>query len=106
MSYIIFANGVRPPTDTVQPILEYPLPKTAQGLRGFLGMFDFYRRFIKHASELEAPLHNALSKPLLKGSQPITCSSELENCFIRCRDSIATAIELTFSDGSPFRVFY
>ena len=60
LGYMVSATGIRPPTDRVQAILDYPLPKTAQGLRRFIGMFDFYRRFIKHASKLEAPLHDAL----------------------------------------------
>ena len=90
LDYIVAATGIRPPADRVQAILDYPLPKTAQGLRRFLGMFDFYRRFIKHAWKLEAPLYHVLRKPLLKVSQPITWPLELENCFFRCRDSIAT----------------
>ena len=57
MGYIVSATGVRLPPERVHAILEYPLPESAHGLRHLLGMFDFYRRFIKHASELEASLH-------------------------------------------------
>uniref|UniRef100_A0ABD2XPF2 Reverse transcriptase domain-containing protein n=1 Tax=Trichogramma kaykai TaxID=54128 RepID=A0ABD2XPF2_9HYME len=71
IGYTISSKGICPPDDRVQAIRDYSLPKTAQELRRFLGMLNFYRRFIPHASEFEAPLHNAISKPLLKGSQPI-----------------------------------
>ena len=87
----VSATGIRPPADRVQTILDYPVPKTAESLRRFIGVFNFYRRFVKNASELEAPLHEALSKPILKGSQPIVWTPALEENFKRCRESIASA---------------
>ena len=106
LGYLVSADGIRPPQDRIQAILDYPLPKTAQGLRRFLGIFDFYRRFVKHASEFEAPLYDALSKPLLKGTQPVTWTPALEESFKRCRDSIASATQLTHPRlGAPLGLF-
>uniref|UniRef100_A0ABD2WA59 RNA-directed DNA polymerase n=1 Tax=Trichogramma kaykai TaxID=54128 RepID=A0ABD2WA59_9HYME len=106
LGYLVSEAGVRPPEDRIQAILDYTLPKTAHDLRRFLGMFDFYRRFVKHASELEAPLYDALSKPLIKGSQPIIWTSDLEKAFVRCRDSIATATQLSHPRlGAPLGLF-
>ena len=42
LGYSVSATGIRPPTDRVQAILDYSLPKTAEGLRRFLGLLDFY----------------------------------------------------------------
>ncbi|XP_023314763.1 uncharacterized protein LOC111693661 [Trichogramma pretiosum] len=81
LGYTVSTDGIRPPAERIQAIVDYPLPKTAQGLRRFIGKFDFYRRFIPHASELEAPLHDALSNPQLKGSQPVPWSPQLEESF-------------------------
>ena len=98
---MVSATAIRPPIDRVQAILDYSLPKTAQGLRRFIGMFDFYRRFIKHA-----PLHDALSKPILKSSQPITWTTTLEQQFYNCRESIASATLLTHPRiGAPLGFF-
>ncbi|XP_023316038.1 uncharacterized protein LOC111693963 [Trichogramma pretiosum] len=106
LGYLVSEAGVRPPEDRVQAILDYTLPKTAHDLRRFLGMFDFYRRFVKHASELEAPLYDALSKPLIKGSQLITWTPDLEKAFVRCRGSIATATQLSHPRlGAPLGLF-
>jgi len=33
------------------------LPKTAKELRRFLGMLNFYRRFIPKAAEMQAPIY-------------------------------------------------
>ncbi|CAB0040714.1 unnamed protein product [Trichogramma brassicae] len=106
LGYLVSEAGVRPPEDRVQAILDYTLPKTAHDLRRFLGMFDFYRRFVKHAFELEAPLYDALSKPLIKGTQPITWTPDLETAFVRCRDSIATVTQLFHLRlSAPLRLF-
>ena len=91
IGYTISAAGIRAPEERVKVIQDYPLPKTAQGLRRFLGMLNFYRRFIPHASEFEAPLHNAISNPLLKGSQLITWTPELEESFQTCKNCISSA---------------
>ncbi|CAB0029811.1 unnamed protein product [Trichogramma brassicae] len=91
IGYAISATGIRAPEDRVQAILDYPLPKTSQGLRRFLGMLNFYRRFIPHVSEFKAPLHDAISKPLLKGSQPISWNDELESAFKTCKNCISSA---------------
>jgi hypothetical protein len=37
-----------------------------------LDILNFYRRFLPHAAETQAPLHDALSGPRVKESHPIT----------------------------------
>ena len=106
LGYLVSAKGIRPPEDRIQVLLDYPLPQTAQGLRRFLGMYDFYRRFIQHASELEAPLYDALSDPLLKGSQPVKWTPTLEERFNQCKAGIASATQLTHPRfGVPLGLF-
>jgi hypothetical protein len=43
-------------------IQDWPIPTTVKQVRGFLGFGNFYRRFIKHFSELAKPLNNLLKK--------------------------------------------
>lgn len=46
LSYLVSSEGTRPPLERVDALRQYPLPKSMQGLRRFLGMVNFYRRFI------------------------------------------------------------
>jgi cleavage and polyadenylation specificity factor subunit 1 len=43
---------------------------TSSLLRRFLGVLNFYRRFLQQAAASQAPLYNALSGPRVKGSHP------------------------------------
>jgi len=74
-------EGTSPPPERVDALLQYPLPKSVQGLRRFLGMVNFYRRFISKAADLQAPLHDILKGPRAKGSQSVQWTPELEEAF-------------------------
>ena len=41
-------------------ITDWPSPKTVKEVRSFLGFGNFYRKFIKHYSDVATPLNNLL----------------------------------------------
>lgn len=67
LGHQLTASGVRPLEDKVQAILNFPTPKNIKELRRFLGVYNFYRRFIPKASAIQAPLNVALTGPKRKG---------------------------------------
>lgn len=44
--------GIFPLSEKVKAMLEYPQPKTVKEVRCFLGLINFYRRFVPHNSQL------------------------------------------------------
>jgi cleavage and polyadenylation specificity factor subunit 1 len=68
-----------------------PPPKTISQLRRFLGMLNFYRRFLLQAAATQAPLHDVLSGPRVKGSHPIAWTLELHKAFKECKASLSHA---------------
>jgi hypothetical protein len=48
--------------DKVQAIAEWPQPRSAHAVRGFLGLAGYYRKFIKDFGVIAAPLMALLSK--------------------------------------------
>ncbi|GFQ89655.1 retrovirus-related Pol polyprotein from transposon opus [Trichonephila clavata] len=64
LGYLITSEGSRPLPKKVEVITNYKLPDTINELRTFLGIVNFYRRYLKDAAKTQAPLHN-----LLKGAK-------------------------------------
>jgi len=54
LGYLVTPKGTQPLPARVQTIQDFPLPKTAKELRRFLGMLNFYRRFIPEAAKAQA----------------------------------------------------
>lgn len=52
-------------------------------------MINFYRRFINHATEDQALLHDMLSGPKVKGSHPLSWTDDSLQAFEKCKSSIA-----------------
>lgn len=88
LGFCISQQGTRPLDDKIKSIQEFEPPKTINGLRRFLGMLNFYRRFISHAAADQAPLHDMLAGPKVKGSDPLSWTPELLKVFQHCKDSI------------------
>lgn len=50
LGYEVCSEGTRPLPKKVQAISDYQKPKTVRELRRFLGIINFYRRFLPNAS--------------------------------------------------------
>jgi cleavage and polyadenylation specificity factor subunit 1 len=78
----------QPLEERVTNLRDCPPPTTASQFRRFLGMLNFYSRFLPHAADTQAPLYAALSGPRVKGSHPITWTPELLEAFEECKASV------------------
>jgi hypothetical protein len=100
LGYKVSAVGSQPLEEQVTHLQKFQPPKTASQLRRFLGMLNFYRRFLPHAAATQAPLHGVLSGPKVKGSHPITWTLELLKAFDECKASLSRATLLAHPDPS------
>lgn len=96
LGYEVSAAGTRPLPDRITALQNFSRPENARGLRRFLGMINFYRRFIPNAAQYQAPLHTALSG--LKGNQAISWTEEMNQAFVTCKENLAQATLLTHPD--------
>lgn len=60
LGHVISVGGVPPDPEKVQAMLDWPTPRSLMALRGFLGLTDFYRCFVKKYATLAAPLPDLL----------------------------------------------
>ena len=62
LDYHISAAGIEPTTEKVKAILEAPAPSNVSQLRSFLGLGNYYAKFLPQLSTLLAPLYKLLQK--------------------------------------------
>ena len=55
LGYRVSAHGIEPLPERIEAIRQFP---DAKALSEFLGMVNFYHRFVPHSSALMAPLHD------------------------------------------------
>lgn len=98
LGYTVNSTGVKPPVSKVQDISNYKQPQTVKSLRRFLGMINFYRRFLSNAADLQAPLHTYLQGKDAKGQKPIPWTPDGIQAFENCKKALATATLLSHPD--------
>ena len=55
LEHIFSAKGMAPDPDKIQAVQEWPVPSTTAGVRQFLGLASYYRRYIECFSRIAAP---------------------------------------------------
>ena len=62
LGHSISAEGLRPTTEKVRAIKNAPPPENVTQLRAFLGLINYYGKFLPNLSSLLAPLYQLLEK--------------------------------------------
>lgn len=97
LGYSISKEGTKPLDNKVDAIKNFPVPSTVKELRRYLGMLNFYRRFIPNAALSQAPL-NAFLTGSVKGSSPISIEGESLAAFHKTKDDLCNAALLAHPD--------
>ena len=105
LGHLISHDGIKPLPDKVEAIQKYPLPSHVKQLWRFLGMIQFYNRFITNAAHYLGPLNDML-RGNSKGSKFLPWNKETETAFFRSKSLLADASLLVFPTGSsPMSIY-
>lgn len=73
----------------IAALQEFPQPTTVRGLQRFLGMVNFYHRFIKNAATIQIPLLMVISGHGLKSNAEIRWTPDMSKAFSQLKPILA-----------------
>jgi hypothetical protein len=98
LGMIVSREGIKMDDPKVKAIREWPIPKTVRGVRSFLGLANFYRKFIEGYAQVARPLND-----LTKKNTPFTWKEAQQTAFDTLKNRFTTASILAYPDND--RVF-
>lgn len=98
LGYEINSEGIKPCTSKVDAIKNYPEPHSATSLRRFLGMVNFYHRFIPSCAKIQQPLIKLLSGHKKNSTKPLEWTDESRDSFSQLKEALCSATLLTHPD--------
>lgn len=108
LGYHVNSEGTSPLPERVEAIQQYERLQDVTQLRRFLGIINFYRRFIKDAATTQAPLCKHLIGAKKKDKRPIQWEihEESSRAFEACKEQLAKATLLVRPlKGAPVAIY-
>ena len=90
LGHLLSANGCSPLTKRSAAIPAFPPPSDKPTLQRFLGMINFYRKFLCGAAHILVPLTDTLKGP----GKSLTWSPVLDSTFTRSKNLLSSVPEL------------
>jgi hypothetical protein len=90
LGHELSAAGVRPLYSHVEALQAYPRPSTVKQLQAFLGLVNFYRRFVPAAARLLKPLTDALVGGA-RAAAPVVWTDSMQSAFLGAKSAVAAA---------------
>ena len=96
LGHRVSAAGLEPLPQKVSAIEDFPRPTTVRKLREFLGMVNYYRRFIPQAATLLAPLNDLLKGTKKNSPKPLLWGEEAKQAFTTSKRQLASLTRLAY----------
>jgi RNase H-like domain found in reverse transcriptase len=96
LGHHISASGIRPMAAHVEAIEKFPRPTTVGHLQTFLGMANFYRRFISAAAQVLRLLTDAVK---CGQASSVDWTPEMAIAFQQVKNKLCRAVELAHPEA-------
>lgn len=93
LGFTVSGQTIKPQTQKAQAILDMRTPADANEVRVFMGLVNFYRRFLPDLSRVAAPLTD-----LTKKNRPFEWSTQCQQAFVKIKHLISSDIALHHFD--------
>ncbi|UYV66407.1 K02A2.6-like [Cordylochernes scorpioides] len=101
LGHIISHNQLKPDPGKVKSIQDFPRPDTVKKVRQFMGLANYYRKFVKDFSKISFPLVR-----LTRKNQPFIWNEEVEESFAKLKMALFTKPVLAiYNPDYPSKVY-
>ncbi|GFQ90807.1 retrovirus-related Pol polyprotein from transposon opus [Trichonephila clavata] len=90
------SEGSRPLPEKIEAITSYNLPATIQDRRTFLGIINFYWRYLKDAAKTQATLYELMKGAKKKEHRKVPWTDDTRRSFVKSKIDLAEAALLSF----------
>jgi transposase InsO family protein len=100
LGHLVSQEGIRPDPEGIEKVKNWPVPQCVKHIQQFLGLANYFRKFIQGYSKMATPLTN-LTKKDVKWDWTAKCQEAFEHI----KECLTTAPLLKMPDPSrPFEV--
>ena len=101
LGHIVSPDGIAPDNDKISAVKDFPRPHNVKTVRSFLGLANYYRRFVKDFSKIATPLNQ-----LLRKDHKFVWTDTCERAFNDLKEALTTAPILAFPNfKEPFHLY-
>lgn len=95
LGYEISKEGIKVNDDHLEAIKKFPMPKNVKELQSALGLFSYFRKFVKSFSTIASPLQKLMSKEAV-----FNMNQKCKDAFNKLKDCLMSAPILSIYDRS------
>ena len=101
LGFRVSSEGIKADARICDDVREFPRPTTVKQTRGFLGLAQFYKRFMKDYAKITKPLNE-----LLKKVQKFIWTDKCEEAFMTIKEALTSPPVLAHPNlDKPFRLY-
>ncbi|CAG2186270.1 Retrovirus-related Pol polyprotein from transposon 17.6,Retrovirus-related Pol polyprotein from transposon 412,Retrovirus-related Pol polyprotein from transposon 297 [Mytilus edulis] len=93
LGHIFSDKGIKVDDSKIQAVKSFPIPNNQHDVRSFLGLCNYYRKFVKNYSKIAAPITH-----LLKKNMKFKWTSDCNEAFETLKQALITAPILKYPD--------
>jgi RNase H-like domain found in reverse transcriptase len=99
--HVVECDGIKSELEKIDKVKNFSAPTNITELRSALGLFSYYRKFIKDFSRIAKPILT-----LLKKDEPFNWENKQQQAFDRLKDMLIKAPILTYPNfDQPFVIY-
>ena len=101
LGFLVSPDGIAPDPSKLEAVQSFPTPKTVKDMRSFLGLCNYYRRFVKDFAKIASPLNH-----LTRKNVPFLWTTDCEAAFVELKARLSSPPILAYPNFElPFHLF-